>query len=126
MKKTFFKIMLICLPFLLGGIVVSCQDDLSDSVKLEEQKALKAEVEKAKKVFEDRSPDFPTIQSRTVDGVEKGIVFEPVWEEAFSSNHADGSVTVETHVRLSQPFHVLPQDSKEAYEQTNDDRYLRY
>ena len=55
MKKTFFKIMLICLPFLLGGIVVSCQDDLSDSVKLEEQKALKAEVEKAKKVTKENT-----------------------------------------------------------------------
>ena len=126
MKNTYFKKMLICLPFLLGGIVISCQDDLSDSVKLEEQKAFKAEVEKAKKVFEDRSPDFPTIQSRTADGVEKGIVFEPIWEEAFTTNHDDGSVTVETHVRLSQPFHMLPQASKEAYEQTGDERYLRH
>lgn len=126
MKSTIFKIMLICLPFLLGGIVISCQDDLNDSVKTEEQKALTSEVEKAKKIFENRSPDFPTIQSRTADGVEKGIVFEPVWDEAFTTNHDDGSVTVETHVRLSQPFHMLPQSSKEAYEQTGDERYLRH
>ena len=58
--------------------------------------------------------------------MEKGIVFDPVWDEAFTTNHDDGSVTVETHVRLSQPFHMLPQASKEAYEQTKDDRYLRH
>lgn len=108
MKNTFLNKTFILLSFVLGSIVISCQNDLEDEVKMEEQKVLKAQVEKAQKIFEYRSPDFPTIQSRTVDGVEKGIVFEPVWEEAFSSNHADGSVTVETHVRLSQPFHVLP------------------
>ena len=126
MKNTFLNKAFILLSFVLGSIVISCQNDLEDEVKMEEQKVLKAQVEKAKKIFEDRSPDFPTIQSRSADGVGKGIVFEPVWDKAFTTNHDDGSVTVETHVRLSQPFHMLPQASKEAYEQTGDDRYLRH
>lgn len=66
MKTTFFKKILICFPFLLGGIVISCQNDLADEVKFEEQKALKARVEKAKKIFEDRvliSRPFNLVQS---------------------------------------------------------------
>lgn len=126
MKNTFLSSIFILFPFLLGGIVISCQSDLDDEVKIEQQKVLKAQIEKAQKIFEYRSPDFPTIQSRTVDGVEKGIVFEPVWDESFVANHADGTTTVETHVRLSQPFHMVPQDSHEAYERTKDQRYLRH
>ena len=61
-----------------------------------------------------------------MDGVEKGIVFEPVWDDSFVTNHTDGTITVETHVRLSQPFRMLPQDSNKAYEQTKDGRYLRH
>lgn len=115
------------LPLLLGFILLSCQDEvvvgMENKVKNVE---LNATIEKAKAIFEYRSPDFPIIQSRTADGVEKGIVFEPVWDESFVTNHADGSTTVETHVRLSQPFHMVPQDSHEAYEQTKDERYLRH
>ena len=58
--------------------------------------------------------------------MEKGIVFEPVWDESFVTDHADGTITVETYVRLSQPFHMVPQDSHEAYERTKDQRYLRH
>jgi hypothetical protein len=87
---------------------------------------LNATIEKAKAIFESKSPDFPVIQSRSADGVEKGIVFEPVWDEAFVANHADGTSTVETHIRLSQPFHIVPEDSREAYERTKDGRYLQH
>ena len=115
------------LPLLLGFIFLSCQDEVVGGMKNKVKKVeFNATIEKAKEIFDQKSPDFPIIQSRTVDGVEKGIVFEPVWDEAFTTNHDDGSVTVETHVRLSQPFHMFPQDSKEAYEQTKDGRYLRH
>lgn len=115
------------LPLLLGLIFLSCQDEVVGGMENKVKNVeFNATVEKAKTIFDQKSPDFPIIQSRTVDGVEKGIVFEPVWDEAFTTNHDDGSVTVETHVRLSQPFHMFPQDSKEAYEQTKDGRYLRH
>lgn len=115
------------LPLLLGFIFFSCQDEIADGVKNKENNAeLNATIEKAKTIFEQKSPDFPVIQSRTADGVEKGIVFEPVWNEAFVANHKDASITVETHIRVSQPFHMLPQDAQEAYERTKDSRYLQH
>lgn len=127
MKYTLLKRALVLLPLLVGGIVISCQDEAADGVtekvKHVEQNAT---IEKAKAIFEQKSPDFPVIQSRTADGVEKGIVFEPVWSEAFVANHKDGSTTVETHIRVSQPFHMLPQDAQEAYERTKDSRYLQH
>lgn len=127
MKNTLLKRALVLLPLLIGGIIISCQDEMADSVEMEkDNKVLKEKIEKAITVFEKRSPDFPIIGSRTVDGIQKGIVFEPVWDESFVTNHDDGTTTVETHVRLSQPFHMVPQDSQEAYEQTKDERYLRH
>lgn len=127
MKNTLLKRALVLLPLLIGGIIISCQDEMADSVEMEkDNKVLKEKIEKAITVFEKRSPDFPIIGSRTVDGIQKGIVFEPVWDESFVTNHDDGTTTVETHVRLSQPFHMVPQDSHEAYEQTKDERYLRH
>lgn len=118
---------LLCLPFLLAAIVLACQDETAENaatgLRTAEQNAT---IEKAKAIFERKSPDFPVIQSRSAEGVEKGIVFEPVWGEAFVAKHNDGSTTVETHIRLSQPFHMVPQDSREAYERTKDNRYLQH
>ena len=121
------KICLFALPLLLGALILSCQDEVTGASENKEKDAvLNATIEKAKAIFESMSPDFPVIQSRSSDGVEKGIVFEPVWNEAFVANHADGTTTVETHIRLSQPFHMLPQDSRDAYDQTKDGRYLQH
>lgn len=121
-KKSLFA-----LPLLLGALILSCQDDVTGGSEAKMQDAaINATIEKAKAIFESKSPDFPVIQSRSADGVEKGIVFEPTWGEAFVANHADGTTTVETHIRLSQPFHMLPQDSREAYERTKDGRYLQH
>lgn len=118
---------LLWLPFLLVAIVLACQDETAENaatgLRTAEQNAT---IEKAKAIFDRKSPDFPVIQSRSAEGVEKGIVFEPVWGEAFVAKHNDGSTTVETHIRLSQPFHMLPQDSREAYERTKDSRYLQH
>lgn len=115
------------MPLLLGALILSCQDEVTGSLENKVQDAVfNATVEKAKAIFESKSPDFPVIQSRSADGVEKGIVFEPVWDEAFVAGHKDGSITVETHIRVSQPFHILPQDAQEAYEQTKDSRYLQH
>ena len=121
-KKTLFV-----LPLLLGALVLSCQDEMSGGLGNKVQDAaVNATIEKAKAIFESKSPDFPVIQSRSADGVEKGIVFEPTWSEAFVSEHPDGSTTVETHIRVSQPFYMLPQDAQEAYEHTKDNRYLQH
>ena len=121
------KNLLFAMPLLLGALILSCQDEVTGSLENKVQDAVfNATVEKAKAIFESKSPDFPVIQSRSADGVEKGIVFEPVWGEAFVANHKDGSTTVETHIRVSQPFHILPQDAQEAYEQTKDSRYLQH
>lgn len=118
------KNLLFALPLLFGMLLFSCQDETTGNNM--DNVALNATIEKAKAIFESKSPDFPVIQSRSADGVEKGIVFEPVWGEAFVAGHKDGSTTVETHIRLSQPFHMLPQDAQEAYERTNDKRYLQH
>ena len=121
-KKTLFA-----LPLLLGALILSCQDEMTGGTEAKMQDAaINATIEKAKAIFESKSPDFPVIQSRSADGVEKGIVFEPTWGEAFVSEHNDGSNTVETHVLLSQPFHILSQESQEAYERTGDKRYLQH
>ena len=121
-KKTLFA-----LPLLLGALILSCQDEMSGRLEDKVQDAaINAAIEKAKAIFEQKSPDFPVIQSRSADGVEKGIVFEPTWGEAFVSEHPDGSTTVETHVLLSQPFHLSSQDSQKAYERTKDRRYLQH
>ena len=120
------KKFLFALPLLLGALILSCQDEMTGGSENKVQDVvLNATIEKAKAIFESKSPDFPVIQSRSADGVEKGIVFEPVWDEAFVANHADGTSTVETHIRLSQPFHIVPEDSREAYERTKDGRYLQ-
>lgn len=121
------KNLLFALPLLFGALLFSCQDEATDSTENNVEKvAFNATIEKAKAIFESKSPDFPVIQSRSADGVDKGIVFEPVWGEAFVANHKDGSTTVETHIRVSQPFHMLPQDAQEAYERTKDSRYLQH
>ena len=121
------KKILFALPLLLGSLILSCQDEMSGGLENKVQDAtINATIEKAKAIFESKSPDFPVIQSRSVEGVEKGIVFEPTWGEAFVSEHNDGSTTVETHIRLSQPFHILSQDSREAYERTKDGRYSQH
>lgn len=121
------KKFLFALPLLLGVLILSCQDEETGGSESKVQDVVvNATIEKAKTIFESKSPDFPVIQSRSANGVEKGIVFEPTWEEAFVSEHNDGSTTVETHVLLSQPFHMLPQDSREAYERTKDGRYLQH
>lgn len=115
------------MPLLLGVLILSCQDEVTGGLENKVEDAVfNATVEKAKAIFESKSPDFPVIQSRSAEGVEKGIVFEPVWDEAFVANHKDGSTTVETHIRVSQPFHMLPQDAQEAYERTKDSRYLQH
>ena len=120
------KRLLFALSLLLGAIILSCQDEMSGRLGEKEQNAaINVTIEKAKAIFESKSPDFPVIQSRSAEGVEKGIVFEPTWGEAFVSEHKDGT-TVETHIRLSHPFHMLPQDSRSAYERTRDGRYLQH
>ena len=76
-KKTLFA-----LPLLLGALILSCQDEMSGRLEDKVQDAaINAAIEKAKAIFEQKSPDFPVIQSRSADGVEKGIVFEPTWGE---------------------------------------------
>ena len=121
------KNLLFALPLLFGVLLFSCQDEATEATENNIDKVtFNAKVEKAKAIFESKSPDFPVIQSRSADGVEKGIVFEPSWDEAFVSEHNDGSTTVETHVVLSQPFHMLPQESQEAYERTKDSRYMQH
>ena len=115
------------LPLLLGFIFLSCQDEVVGGMENKVKNVeFDATIEKAKAIFESKSPDFPVILSRSADGVEKGIVFEPSWGEAFVSEHPDGSTTVETHIRVSQPFYMLPQDAQEAYERTKDNRYLQH
>ena len=70
-KKTLFA-----LPLLLGALILSCQDEVTGSLENKVQDAaINATIEKAKAIFESKSPDFPVIQSRSADGVEKGIVF---------------------------------------------------
>ena len=127
MKNKMILKQFLTLPLLLGFIFLSCQDEIVGGM---ENKVKNVEfnvaIEKAKAIFERKSPDFPVIQSRSAEGVEKGIVFEPTWGEAFVSEHPDGSTTVETHVLLSQPFHLSSQDSQEAYERTKDGRYLQH
>ena len=121
------KNLLFALPLFFGVLLFSCQDEATEAAENNVDKVISnAVIEKAKAIFESKSPDFPVIQSRSADGVDKGIVFEPVWGEAFVANHKDGSTTVETHIRVSQPFHMLPQDAQEAYERTKDSRYLQH
>ena len=121
------KNLLFALPLLFGMLLFSCQDEATEATENNIDKVtFNAKVEKAKAIFESKSPDFPVIQSRSADGVEKGIVFEPTWGEAFVSEHNDGSTTVETHIRLSQPFHMVSQESQDAYERTKDSRYLQH
>ena len=121
------KHLLFALPLLFGVLLFSCQDEATEAVENNIDKVVyNATIEKAKAIFESKSPDFPVIQSRSADGVEKGIVFEPTWGEAFVSEHNDGSTTVETHIRLSQPFHMVSQESQDAYERTKDSRYLQH
>lgn len=115
------------LPLLLGVIFLSCQDEIVGGMENKvENVEFNATIEKAKAIFEQKSPDFPVIQSRGADGVGKSVVFEPTWEDAFINNHKNGTTTVETHIRLSQPFHMLQEESRKAYEQTNDYRYLQH
>lgn len=86
------KNLLFALPLLFGVLLFSCQDEATEATENNIDKVtFNAKVEKAKAIFESKSPDFPVIQSRSADGVEKGIVFEPSWEEAFVSEHNDGS-----------------------------------
>lgn len=74
------KNLLFALPLLFGALLFSCQDEATDSTENNVEKvAFNATIEKAKAIFESKSPDFPVIQSRSADGVDKGIVFEPVW-----------------------------------------------
>lgn len=121
------KHLLFALPLLFGVLLFSCQDEATEAAENNVDKVVyNATIEKAKAIFESKSPDFPVIQSRSADGVEKGIVFEPTWGEAFVSEHNDGSTTVETHIRLSQPFHMVSQESQDAYERTKDSRYLQH
>lgn len=121
------KKFLFALPLLLGALILSCQDEETGGSESKVQDVVvNATIEKAKTIFESKSPDFPVIQSRSADGVEKGIVFEPTWEEAFVSEHNDGSTTVETHIRLSYPLHIVSQETQEVYERTKDSRYLQH
>ena len=81
------------LPLLLGFIFLSCQDEVVGGMENKVKKVeFNATIERAKEIFDQKSPDFPIIQSRTVDGVEKGIVFEPVWDDSFVTNHTDGTI----------------------------------
>ena len=121
------KNLLFAFLLLFGVLLFSCLDEATEAAENNVDKVVyNATIEKAKAIFESRSPDFPVIQSRSADGIEKGIIFEPTWGEAFVSEHNDGSTTVETHVLLSQPFHILPQESQEAYERTKDGRYMQH
>ena len=112
------------LPLLLG-LVLSCQDEMTDAWKGKD-KEWNATIERAKVIFSEYSPDFPCIQTRGLPDIRKSIVFEPVWDEAFIARHDDGSLTVEAHIRLSKPLAVVSSESFEAYQSTKDVRYLQY
>ena len=112
------------LPLLLG-LVLSCQDEMTDAWKGKD-KEWNATIERAKVIFSEYSPDFPCIQTRGLSEIRKSIVFEPVWDEAFIAYHDDGSLTVEAHIRLSKPLAVVSSESFEAYQSTKDVRYLQY
>ena len=127
MKNKMILKQFLTLPLLLGFIFLSCQDEVVGGMENKVKNVeFNATIEKAKAIFEQKSPDFPVIQSRSGDGVDKGVVFEPTWEDAFIKSHKNGTITVETHIRLSQPFHMLPEESRKAYENTNDNRYLQH
>lgn len=119
------KKLLFILPLLLAGLIFSCQNELTDIWKGKD-KEWNATIERAKVIFWEYSPDFPCIQTRGLSDIRKSIVFEPVWDEAFIAYHDDGSLTVETHIRLSKPLVVVPSESFEAYQRTKDVRYLQY
>lgn len=119
------KKLLFILPLLLAGLIFSCQNELPDIWKGKD-KEWNATIERAKVIFSEYSPDFPCIQTRGLSDIRKSIVFEPVWDEAFIAYHDDGSLTVETHIRLSKPLVVVPSESFEAYQRTKDVRYLQY
>lgn len=119
------KKLLFILPLLLAGLIFSCQHELTDIWKGKD-KEWNATIERAKVIFSEYSPDFPCIQTRGLSDIRKSIVFEPVWDEAFIAYHDDGSLTVETHIRLSKPLVVVPSESFEAYQSTKDVRYLQY
>lgn len=110
---------------MLAGLIFSCQHELTDIWKGKD-KEWNATIERAKVIFSEYSPDFPCIQTRGLSDIRKSIVFEPVWDEAFIAYHDDGSLTVETHIRLSKPLVVVPSESFEAYQSTKDVRYLQY
>lgn len=116
---------LLWLPFLLVAIVLACQDEIVERWN-GKGKEWKATIERAKVIFSDRSPDFPVVQTRSLSDIVKSIVFEPLWDEAFIARHDDGSTTVETHIRLSKPLIIIPNESYEAYFDTKDVRYLQY
>lgn len=119
------KKLLFILPLLLAGLIFSCQNELTD-IWQGKDKEWNATIERAKVIFSEYSPDFPCIQTRGLSDIRKSIVFEPVWDEAFIARHDDGSLTVETHIRLSKPLAVIPSESFEAYQSTKDVRYLQY
>ena len=80
MKNKKWKKLSWLLPLFLSGFVFACHDEMAGNSEGKVQDvAFNATIEKAKAIFESKSPDFPVIQSRSADGVEKGIVFEPVW-----------------------------------------------
>lgn len=59
------------LPLLLGFIFLSCQDEIVGGMENKVKKVeFNATIEKAKAIFEQKSPDFPVIQSRSGDGVD--------------------------------------------------------
>ena len=112
------------LPLLLV-LVFACQDDMTGTWE-SKNKEWNETIERAKEIFAECSPDFPCVQSRGLSDIRKSIVFEPLWDEAFITRHADGSITAEAHIRLSKPLIIVPNESYEAYLETKDVRYLQY
>ncbi len=71
MKNKMILKQFLTLPLLLGFIFLSCQDEIVGGMENKVKKVeFNATIEKAKAIFEQKSPDFPVIQSRSGDGVD--------------------------------------------------------
>lgn len=58
------KHLLFALPLLFGVLLFSCQDEATEAAENNVDKVVyNATIEKAKAIFESKSPDFPIIQS---------------------------------------------------------------
>jgi len=114
MKNKFLKVFI--LFALLAVLIFACSKEYDNLFNKET-----IDIEEAQAWFENNKPTEFGLKSINFKGVK--LNFMPDWKYAFSKNNKDFK-TVEMPIKAQGRFGFATKESKEAYEQTKDDRYM--